>query len=75
MDKEFKRFLKKIGAVKKRTLNYAETRKMWAILQLMEPDDGWTDQRVWTEVYIYEGLEYHVHRTYDKEIVIEILEE
>lgn len=74
-DKEFNRFLKRINVVKKRRLNKIDAQRIWSILQLLEPDDGWNDQKCWTEVYFYNNKEYHVHRIIGRKPIVEVLED
>lgn len=64
-------FLKKVLGPERRTLEGSEKEHMLTLFALIEPHDGFNDQRAITDVYEHSGKIYHVTNFEDGDVVVQ----
>lgn len=69
---EYNNYLKRIGLENQKLMGQ-ERDDVWKILQQLEPNRSWNNQRTFTDEYEFEGKTYRVHHGLEDNPVIELI--
>lgn len=73
---KLRKFLKEIGALKKRRVIEGEERdRIMTMLRLLGPGEQTNNQRVWTESWRIGNIEYNIHCGEEFEELEEVIDE